>query len=938
MEYKYNRPRLALRLRHLTVAALLTGAATGAQAQDLNFPESNAQNLAGTYTDLGTTGTAITMASSDDANSAAQLIGFPFAYNGLTMDRFIMNTNGFLKLGAANMAAPTVNLYTIYAQSNNGGTLLNTAADNVNLISPFNFDLLAGTSPAEYRMATTGAVGSRICTIQWKNVADKALPSTTATSALVGSQFANMSFQVKLYEANNSVDFVYGPVTPAAAANNNFKYSQCGLKGSGNGPNQILRVFKGSMIQWGDATSVNFAAGPVTAGATGALNFRQAVPPDNGRTFRFLPIVPNDAGVGLVYTLNQLAVPGATPQVVRAVVINSGSNDQVGLSVTLNVTGANTFTNVQTIGLLAASDTAYVTFAPYTPVLGTNTVRVSVPNDDNNGNSSASETQVVNPTTFSYITPGRNNSSGTRSLVGMNGGFAAKFQLATPRTVTAVRAFIADFTPSTTTKSTVGETLYAVVMDPATGNVLGRSTNYVVQAADANALHTFTLTTPVAVPAGDLMVGMVQAMAPTAPPFYYPMGVQTEDPLRTNSFYTISADASPSVPVDVAGTASGFGKYMLEAVVTGPITCNPPTALTVTGTSTTASVAFTGPVNGTGYQVVYGVTGFNPASAGTTTPTFTVAPSAVTGLTAATCYDFYVRAVCSATDQSQLAGPFKFCTPCTPPTISTFPYAQNFDVVSAGQALPCGITVTDSNNDGYTWQAKGSVTSVPGSTSIARSAPNAMVYTYNDVDITAGANDWFYTPALTLAANQKYRVSFYYRVAAGGYSERLEVKYGAAATPAGQTNLLYTNTNITSAAYLLANNASTPAVLDISPAAGTYYVGFHAISLANQAFLAVDDVAIAASPLATSEALKRAVSVFPNPSTSGFFSLEIHGANAKQALSVEVTNLLGQRVYTGTAKDNFRSEVDLSSLASGIYSLKVRNGEEYTMQQISIVK
>ena len=110
------------------------------------------------------------------------------------------------------------------------------------------------------------------------------------------------------------------------------------------------------------------------------------------------------------------------------------------------------------------------------------------------------------------------------------------------------------------------------------------------------------------------------------------------------------------------------------------------------------------------------------------------------------------------------------------------------------------------------------------------------------------------------------------------------------------------------------------------------------MSLANQGFLAVDDVMIAASPLATSEALRRAVSVFPNPSTSGMFSVEIHGANAWQALSVEVTNLLGQRVYTGTAKDNFRNDVDLSSLANGIYSLKVRNGEEYTMQQISIVK
>jgi hypothetical protein len=68
------------------------------------------------------------------------------------------------------------------------------------------------------------------------------------------------------------------------------------------------------------------------------------------------------------------------------------------------------------------------------------------------------------------------------------------------------------------------------------------------------------------------------------------------------------------------------------------------------------------------------------------------------------------------------------------------------------------------------------------------------------------------------------------------------------------------------------------------------------------------------------------------------FTLQVQGANAKQVLSVEVTNMLGQGVYTGTARDNFSNTVDLSALASGIYSIKVRNGEEYTQQQISIVK
>lgn len=125
---------------------------------------------------------------------------------------------------------------------------------------------------------------------------------------------------------------------------------------------------------------------------------------------------------------------------------------------------------------------------------------------------------------------------------------------------------------------------------------------------------------------------------------------------------------------------------------------------------------------------------------------------------------------------------------------------------------------------------------------------------------------------------------------------------------------------------------------DITVPGGTYFVGFHAISPGDRGFLAIDDITISAGPLATSEALKRAVSVFPNPSNTGVFNLEIHGANAKQAMVVEVTNMLGQRVYTGTAKDNFQNSVNLSGLQSGIYSITVRNGQEYTQQQISIVK
>ena len=936
MQHQYNRPGLVSRLRSLALAALLLGSATAAQAQF--YTAANVVNRAGTYTDLGTTGTAIATANFDDANSAVQTLPFPFTYNGTVFNEFVLNSNGFLKFGNV---APTAPFFSTYAQQAYTGGPLNNAAQT-NLLLPFNTDLEGGAGTPEYRVATTGTAPNRICIIQWKNVSDKARAATPG-GGTIDKQFANFSFQVKLYESNNGIDFVYDTALPSTNPTNAL-FVVVGVKGTSTAAAQVITAIKPSNNAW---SSTTFQQGPYTS-MTNAHNIR-ATPviaggtplPDAGRTYSFALVTPTDAAAQLVYGYNKLAVPAGQPVTIQAVVRNAGSSALTNISATLSVTGANTFTSpATTVASLAVGATAVVTFTGVTvPAVGNNTVTltVSTPGDINTSNNSTSMLMVTNPGTFSYATPG-GGSSGFVIPQQNDVYLGAKITLTAASSITAVRAYIgsAGDDPGNS-KVTEGETVYAVVVDATNGTVLGRSANYLVTASDINVPHTFTLPTPVAVPAGDVIVGMA-GVASTGDT-YYPYFTQSENPTRPNTFYA-GFVSTAGAPTPILNTAGSNLKLPFEADLFVASSCAAPTAVTVTGTATTASVAFTGPANSTGFQIVYGPTGFNPASAGTTTPTFTSTPGAVAGLTSATCYDFYVRTMCGATDQSTLAGPIRFCTPCTAPTISTFPYTQNFDAVPSGQALPCGITVTDANADGFTWQARGTVDASLATGNIARSAPNAMVYVYNSSGPTptVEANDWFYTPALTLSATQRYRVSFYYRVASGGYSERLEVKYGTAATPAGQTTTIFTNNNITNAAYLLAGNASTPAVADITTAAGTYYVGFHAISLANQGFLAVDDLTISASPLATSEALKRAVSVFPNPSNSGVFSLEIHGANARQALSVEVTNMLGQRVYTGTAKDNFRSEVDLSSLASGIYSLKVRNGEEYTMQQISIVK
>ena len=247
-----------------------------AQAQ-VNYKAANALNVAGTYTDLATTGTAIATANTDDDNSAAQPIGFTFNFNGTAFTQFVLSTNGFIKLG--NTAPSAVDLFLPESQSApQMDPFQSTDAADVNIIAPFNFDLTAGSAAggAEYRVATTGTAPNRVCTIQWKNVADKTLEYEL--------QYGSLSFQVKLYETSNTIEFVYGSAVQGPNADD-YRYALAGLKGTSLGPDQSLVVTKPGT---GD-TPWNAAIFEDEFYSTNdAFNFSGAVRPDAGRTYRFV--------------------------------------------------------------------------------------------------------------------------------------------------------------------------------------------------------------------------------------------------------------------------------------------------------------------------------------------------------------------------------------------------------------------------------------------------------------------------------------------------------------------------------------------------------------------------------------------------------------------------------------------------------------------------
>ncbi len=492
----------------------------------LNYTAASGVNTTQTYTDLGTNGTAIATSEVDDANSAPQDIGFNFVFNGTTYTQFILNTNGFIKLGA--VAPASAGIYDV---------LLSSVSD---VIAAMNLDLTGGTSP-EYRVYTSGVAPNRTCTVQFKNVRDFFDAPATAP------QFASMQFQIKLYETSNNIELAYGTFVAGSAPATAIG-PVAGIKGSD--AYSSINVSKSSTSAWSTAT---FLKGPYTGNMH---NIRNSVLPDAGRTYRFVSVAlaANDAGVQRLYTLGKIPLNFGAPHVVQSIIRNDGGATLTNLQVTLNVTGANTFTNTQTVASLAPGASATVNFAGFSPAnVGTNTVTVTVPADDDNSDNSLATTQAINTNTFSYA----DNSAAVRS-VGFDtraGIVSTKYYMNGNGSVTDVNVFLVN------SASSVGNTVYAVVLNAA-GAIVGRSADFVITAGDLNKYKNFSIVVAPSLSNTEFYVGLAQTANATAT--YNPVGAQNEAlPTRSGAFYRGPIDGS-TPPTEMTAQ----GRFMIEAIVT----------------------------------------------------------------------------------------------------------------------------------------------------------------------------------------------------------------------------------------------------------------------------------------------------------------------------------------------------------------------------------
>ena len=248
----------------LPLLVLLLSSAGSAWAQSVaNYATARTTGVA--YTSIAGTGNNYAWrngTNTDDNLSTATPIGFVFAYNGVSYSSFSVSTNGFLTFNTGTSATGSGTAaygYDNVVFSSTTGTVASLAPFYDDQQTANNLSTLADLN-ASLKYQTTGTVGNRVLTAEWINMQDF---STTSTSSF--------NYQVKLYEADGHIEYIYGTMTlsnTAAVTTMSYSLGINSLTGGATAAN-LLTQQTANTNTFG-STAANALGGNTTAGLPAA--------------------------------------------------------------------------------------------------------------------------------------------------------------------------------------------------------------------------------------------------------------------------------------------------------------------------------------------------------------------------------------------------------------------------------------------------------------------------------------------------------------------------------------------------------------------------------------------------------------------------------------------------------------------------------------------
>jgi hypothetical protein len=252
-------------------------------------------------------------------------IGFTFTYNSTNFDVFGVNADGWISFGQSALTPASVDM-TCSTGTGNGpnapiSTASTAAANLQNRVSAFGRTML-GQATSQLTYATLGTAPNRTLVVEWKRFRR----SATATTD-------NISFQIKLHETTNVVEFVYGTVTYSG----NTSTTQVGLRGQAN------------TDFFNRTTTTDWTATTAGTANNSTVAISATIYPPVGLTFTFTPpiVTANDAGLTVINSPNTPVTLGNNK--VAVTIKNFGASNLTAATIAWRVNGTLqtpfTFTN-----------------------------------------------------------------------------------------------------------------------------------------------------------------------------------------------------------------------------------------------------------------------------------------------------------------------------------------------------------------------------------------------------------------------------------------------------------------------------------------------------------------------------------------------------------------------------------------------------------------
>jgi hypothetical protein len=708
------------------------------QAGSYSFSSSTA-----TFTPL-TSGTDVNSIEVDGAISASIPLGFTFNFEGTPYTSIKASSDGFISFNGS-------------ATNSLSNDLDNTAAGRRPLVAPLWDDLdgraTGSVSKASYEVS--GTAPNRVFTFEWLNWEWNYASSTPA-----------VSFQVKLYETSNNIEFAYRWET-ASAVNN--PTASIGLSG-------VSTFLSVSGIGTGTAVVSNTAE---------TSNIDTVV---TDQVFTFTP----PACVGPVFNAaTNVSTTGATINFT-----GSAGNYEINWDTTGFAQGAPTSNN----------GTSSSTSFPVTGLAAATSYDFYVRKDC--GSSVYSAWAGPFTLTTPYIPP-----------------YLEDWSTSYPSDWTEGKGQITDSTVFTSSSSNWGggsfsnggspsaeinlwstgrfEWLISPSIDLGTGN--NYQANFDLSLTPYNSPNTsvlgvddtikFVISTDNGITWSDtntLMAWHSGSNIPNGNGGIYTVSLAGYSGVVKFAFYAESTQSNADNDI-----------FMDNFEVRIPPACPKPTAV-ADSNATTTSIDLGWQSNGTGpWYVLWGPCNFNQATPGVTIDTATTTNITLTGMMANTSYEFHLFEDCGTNGFSDTVVHGCVSTACGALSI---PFAEGFN--SSSNTQNCW-TVLNANNDADAWDMDYGSNAFEGD-------EVAMMYT----DFNSGANnDWLISPALTLSNNE--RLKFMHRVQSSNEPNDFMLLVSTTGTNPAD----FTDTLLPLASY--SNTTYQQTILSLAAYSGPVHIAWH---------------------------------------------------------------------------------------------------------------